>query len=228
MHILRNRACEMFAVHTYSLNQFSVDCLTRPYGRVQFDRTPRVQVRHREGLAAVVGLLASMAWDRQVHHYRGSIRRKRYFWMLISLIPTRTTIESNMSRATLCSMALSRLSEATGEDDPLSVAARDIAASGFTRTFSLMTPRCCLELFRFEKTHFDRVVSAVGWPKNKLKTTRAGYSVNPLLATCVILSRLASTSRKADVEFLFVNSGRGLRTFWRRAVHFLQVIFRKI
>ena len=69
-----------------------------------------------------------------------------------------------------------------------------VAEHKFSSAFSEMSSAQCLILFRFEKQHVLDLVHILSWPENKTRTTRDGYSVPPILATCVILWRMSNTS----------------------------------
>ena len=79
-----------------------------------------------------------------------------------------------------------------------------------------------LQLFRFRRVDIYRLVPFIAWPEAKQRTERNHYAVTPLLVTCVVLRRLASPTRWAELELLF-----GLQTsqlsgvFWEEMQHFL-------
>jgi len=58
----------------------------------------------------------------------------------------------------------------------------------------------CLRDFRFLPTELPRIMFLVGFEG---VTSRNGYVVNPMTATCILLRRLAYPSRWADLEHVF-------------------------
>ena len=69
--------------------------------------------------------------------------------------------------------------------------------------FPFMSDNVLLSLFRFRRDDIMRVVQVMSWPLNRKRTKRNRYSVTPLLATCVVLRRLASATRWRDLEEVF-------------------------
>ena len=60
-----------------------------------------------------------------------------------------------------------------------------------------------------------RLVAVMGWPSSRTCTRRNRYSCNPLIATCVILRRLAAPARWSDLEELFGKHASQLsEIFW--------------
>ena len=79
---------------------------------------------------------------------------------------------------------------------------RYISSSAFDFNFNGLTDGDVLLHFRFRQQDIIRMIYAVAWPPNKRAPTRNRFSFTPLLATCVILCRLASPGRWKDLEIL--------------------------
>ena len=79
-----------------------------------------------------------------------------------------------------------------------------------------------LQLFRFRRVDIYRLVPFIAWPEAKQRTERNHYAVTPLLVTCVVLRRLASPTRWAELELLFgLQTSQLSEMFWEGMQHFL-------
>lgn len=98
-----------------------------------------------------------------------------------------------------------------------------ISTADFSFNFNSFSEASCLSLFRFRKADLIRVVRLIGWPQEKVHTSRNRYSVSPILACCVMLRRIATPARWRDLEELFGKHGPQLsEIFWEAVVHFLE------
>lgn len=95
-----------------------------------------------------------------------------------------------------------------------------ISELDFSFNFNAFTNLDCLHHFRFEKRHVSDLVSVMGWPPTKLRTTRNRYRVTPILATCTVLRRLSAPARWRDLEELFGKHGPQLSEIFWEAVEF--------
>ena len=57
--------------------------------------------------------------------------------------------------------------------------------------------------FRLVKADVIRMIAAVAWPVQKPCTSRNRYRTTPILATCIVLRRLACPPRWVDLELMF-------------------------
>ena len=81
-----------------------------------------------------------------------------------------------------------------------------------------------VEWFRCTKDDFLRLVPVLGWPQALKHTKRNRYSVTPLLATCVVLQRLASPIRWATVQTLYGKHSPQLsEIFWEAIEQLLEL-----
>lgn len=88
--------------------------------------------------------------------------------------------------------------------------------------FPMMSDEILLSCFRFRRQDILKLVPAIGWPENWSRTRRNRYSVSPLLVTCVVLRRLASPTRWADLELLFgLHKSHLSEIFWEGVLHFV-------
>lgn len=75
--------------------------------------------------------------------------------------------------------------------------------------------------FRVTKQDFPRIVASIGWPSYKTKTKRNQYSTCPELTTLVILRRMASPCRWADLVHMFKKHPSHLsEIFWEGLCRF--------
>ena len=91
-----------------------------------------------------------------------------------------------------------------------------ISELDFSFNFNAFTKLDCLHHFRFEKAHIGHLVSVMGWPETTLRTERNRYRVNPILATCIVLRRLATPSRWKDLEEYLGNMARSFQKCFGR------------
>ena len=88
--------------------------------------------------------------------------------------------------------------------------------------FPFMSDDVLLSLFRFRRDDIMRVVEVMSWPLNRKRTKHNRYSVTPLLATCVVLRRLASATRWRDLEQIFGGHKSQLsEIFWEALMVFV-------
>jgi hypothetical protein len=94
----------------------------------------------------------------------------------------------------------------------------------FSFNFSCFTDSDCLSLFRFRKSDVLRMVTAILWPEYRISSTLNRYSVTPLLASCILLRRLASPCLWRDLEFLYGKHASQLsEILWECIENFLPV-----
>ena len=99
-----------------------------------------------------------------------------------------------------------------------------ISLTCFSFNFNRFSEAECLNWFRFRKGDIIRLVDVAAWPQAKRSTSRNQYHTSPLLRTCVILRRLASPGRWADLEEFFGKHGPQLsEIFWEGMERFLEV-----
>eukprot|EP00171_Calliarthron_tuberculosum_P005259 IDg5259t1 len=99
-----------------------------------------------------------------------------------------------------------------------------VSTSSFDFNFNAFSEGESLHQFRFRKEDVLRMCEAVAWPSSRTHTERNRYSVSPLLATCVLLRRLASPTRWRDVEVMFGKPAEHLsEIFWEALERFMDV-----
>lgn len=79
----------------------------------------------------------------------------------------------------------------------------DISSANFAFNFNSFDDNGYIIHFRLSNCYVKRIVKAVPWPGSKVKTGRNGYLVDLILATCVVLCRLAVSTRLLDLEDFF-------------------------
>ena len=78
-----------------------------------------------------------------------------------------------------------------------------ICTTNFWFNFNRFGDRKALQNFRFRVDDINKIVPIVGWPSSQHHTTRNRYGVDPVLATCIILRRMAVPYRWEDLAYLF-------------------------
>lgn len=97
-----------------------------------------------------------------------------------------------------------------------------ISATSFLFNFNAYSDADCLFYFRFRNTDICRLVVALAWPEGQTKTDRNRYAVSPIIATCIMLRRLASPARWRDLEAMFGKHASQLsEIFWEGIEHFV-------
>lgn len=80
----------------------------------------------------------------------------------------------------------------------------------------------CLFNFRFRKSDIvNHLIVAFAWPTARSHTRRNRYSVDPLLATCVVLNRLGVVGRLREKALLFGRHGSHLSEIFYEALECL-------
>lgn len=92
----------------------------------------------------------------------------------------------------------------------------------FSFNFNRFTDLECLLLLRFRKKDIVRLIPVIAWPVLKLHTSRNRYAVTPILATCILLRRLATPARWTDLIRLFGKWPPQMsEIFWESLEHML-------
>ena len=98
-----------------------------------------------------------------------------------------------------------------------------ISTSQFVYNFNLFSESDALLYFRFKKADVTKTINAVAWPSDKTRTHCNRFLVTPILATCIILRRLASPGRWWDLErFVGKYASQMSEFFWEGIEHLLQ------
>lgn len=99
-----------------------------------------------------------------------------------------------------------------------------ISMHSFTQhRFPYFSDAICLSLFRFRRTDIMRMVPVIGWPYGATHTTRNRYGLCPLLATCILLRRMATPARWVDLEETFYLQYSHLsEIFWEVMHNFIE------
>ena len=98
---------------------------------------------------------------------------------------------------------------------------RRISHQDFSFKFNCLTDQDCLHNFRFQKRQISQLVSVMSWPEMQMRTSRNRYRTSPILATCIVLRRLAAPSRWRDLEELFGKHAPQLSEFFWEAIEYL-------
>ena len=100
---------------------------------------------------------------------------------------------------------------------------REIRPTSFVEhRFPTFSDAVMLQLFRCCRADIYRLVPFIAWPEAKHRTKRNRYAVTLPLVTCVVLRRLASPTRWADLELLFgLQTSQLSEVFWEGMQHFL-------
>lgn len=113
--------------------------------------------------------------------------------------------------------------DAVQQLEKLSLMSLEISTTQFSYKFELLSDLGCTQLFRFCRKDVMRMIPVMAWPEEKRKTSMNGYSVNPLLATCVVLRRLTTPDRWCDLECLFGKFSSQLAEIFRDGLnHFVR------
>lgn len=97
-----------------------------------------------------------------------------------------------------------------------------ISHTNFAVNLSMFTNEACVALFRFGQRDLEKVINVMSWPSGKRRTNGNQYAVNPQLAACVVLRRLATPARWFDLEALFGKFSPQLAEIFREALdHFM-------
>ena len=78
-----------------------------------------------------------------------------------------------------------------------------ISLTEFSFNFNGYGDHECMLHFRFIRSDVIRLMAAVAWPVEKTCTSRNRYRTTPILATCIVLWRLACPARWVDLELMF-------------------------
>ena len=90
---------------------------------------------------------------------------------------------------------------------------RSLSISMNSFNINIYSDESALRDFRFQIKDIARVSDTMGW--NAGKTVRNGYKCMPFTACCILLRRMASPCRWADVEYLFgMRSSALSEVFW--------------
>lgn len=144
-------------------------------------------------------------WRHRVHNHASAL-------MAIATVPQTTT-----TRQALLYSAVMH-AESTNELQLLDARSREIRMSSFSANFHSLTDMGCVQLFRFRRTDIMRLVPIIAWPPTQRRTRYNGYATDPLMATCIVLRRLATPARWCDLELLFGKHGPQLSIIFREAL----------
>ena len=98
-----------------------------------------------------------------------------------------------------------------------------VSTSCFSFNFNGLSDRDCLMHFLFRKEDIIRMIPVVAWPESVTHTARNGYGMTAILATCILLRRLATPCRWHDLELLFGKHASHLsECFWETLECFME------
>lgn len=132
-----------------------------------------------------------------------------------------TKVRHQMSRTTALYAMLNcaeEMEQAAQAEERMSLRSNEISQSTFIYQFEQLSDLGCVQLFRFCRRDFNRLVAHIGWPAYRTKTKRNGYRVDPFLATGVLLRRLATPDRWCDLELLFGKFSAQLAEIFREVL----------
>ena len=97
-----------------------------------------------------------------------------------------------------------------------------IAASDFNFNFNRFSDKEALLKFRFRIEDIVKLVPILSWPSGKRYTSRNRYGVSPILATCIVLRRIAVPDRWEDLCLLFgKHPSQMSEIFWEAIDYFV-------
>lgn len=164
---------------------------------------------------------------RQKYHSLGPCKeRAAQSAVLVATIAKRYTLRHKNKSAFTSSTALTAFvtSFATAQDQVNLLLDRGnrIAATDFRFNFNRFSDREALSTFRFRVADITMLVPILNWPDEKTYTVRNRYGVSPILATCIVLRRMAVPDRWEDVCFLFgKHPSQMYEMFWECLDHFI-------
>ena len=86
-----------------------------------------------------------------------------------------------------------------------------VSTSWFLFNLNGLSDCDCLMQFIFQKEDIVRMITVFAWPGSVTHIARNGYGITPILATCILLRRLARTCWWHDLEFLLGKNASHLR-----------------
>jgi len=90
---------------------------------------------------------------------------------------------------------------------------RTRTTKGITFNVNIYNEASCLRDFRFRSSEIPVICSLFNWDHGK--TARSRYRCDPITASCIVLRRLASPCRWADLEYVFgMHSSHLSEIFW--------------
>ena len=147
-----------------------------------------------------------MGGGRQKDHCTPLVRRRRlHLQVALKTVSSRrqmipgSAISDTKSILTLAA----KFSSATNDYHYHLLRVRRISHQDFSFNFNCLTDRDYLHNFRFQKRQISQLVSVMSWSETQTRTSRNEYRASPILATCIMLRRLATPSRWGDLEELF-------------------------
>lgn len=138
-------------------------------------------------------------------------RRQNFAAALVTMFKMETSTVAVIHTATMHA-------NATTELLLLDARTKEINDTSFAFNFGNLTDLACVQLFRFKRDAILLIVSLVGWPVQKTRTTMNGYKADPLMATCIVLRRMATADRWCDLELLFGKHAPQLSELCREAL----------
>ena len=166
-----------------------------------------------------------MSFSRQKDHAKFRREQRCLTWdAIVKVIARRRRLpeaRATGNRALL--YAVEQFAE-HASDHALNIARSNrISLTDFTFNFNSLSNFECFVNFRFCKDDIIKFSRAMGWPSNVTKTSRNGYRLNPILATCIVLRRFAGPCRWVDLEEVFgKHSSQLSEIFWECLEKFVE------
>ena len=111
--------------------------------------------------------------------------------------------ESSFSCSSVLHWLASHVARDISEHEKSLARSNRISLSDFSFNFNAYGDQECFFNFRFRNSDVLRMVNAVAGYGSKTHMSRNRYAVTLILATCLILCRIASASRWMDLEMTF-------------------------
>lgn len=167
---------------------------------------PRDVATSVSGRSNATRLATGMGYHRQKDHSRYKVTQRAETWIKMTnvlLHRRKWRKERRRTAALAIQFCISRVGVHVNQFEMKTRRVEELQRTNWYDMVMGMADDQLLLLFRVCRAELPLIVEAVGWHDELLRTKRNEYGTCPLLTTLIILRRLASPCRWADVEGIF-------------------------